>query len=787
MAGMNDLSAGVKIFIAAVAAYAALLFPAAMVFLPFWKLETYIIGVGIFILGILPVSLTIYKIYWDGQKFLTAQVTKQPFNSFKETIDKLKEYTLTENEERRLPMLKGAFFDKILNPKTVLPLTLIIGLVLIVAPTVWVEYLWPLAYIGFLIPFKTYRNLYSEWNSIEQVRNQQVSRIYDIIKPIMKFELPPQYCIMVAAWEDKTTPKQINIIYPPSFRGDNQQARDSFESAFSATITDDNAWIYTWYPTKSAVVCRPVEDIPKFVDYKGSGMFEWHTFPVGVGLGDKGQEIISYSVSKNKSGIYHPHVLIAGTTGSGKSVIQRNILFHCIQHNDMWRFLGIDLKQVELGKYEKYSQTVMGVATNLEDGVKFLRYAQEVMSKRYEKMKEAGVSLFLDLVNEETGKPDPALMLMIDEAYEFLAPSGIKSAQGKMEDELHQEAAFILSSVARLGRAAGIHLVLATQRPDATVIKGEMKNNLDVRIAAGRLDNTPSLMVLDSSAATTLPDIKGRGVVRLANKTRQFQGFYADDDWIDKWLSKPQNRWREPELTAKMFPESNTSDAPIRAQQVETETVKTEDSEALLEEFLEEIAEHETPTDNGVEITEEFIGGIEGDNMEDLSYVFDDELGLAEQDDISDEEIEQLLNELSKIEENDGPLETHEKVEPVEATTTEDDGEAFEKIFEKETDFESEFEKIFNLNMVEINTTRHNVEQSNTVENFQPETPPQMEKTQPQKQNIYDKIKTIPKPPPLNTITPPPARPTPPKPTNTDAALPKKPAFPKPPQNNTNS
>ena len=219
------------------------------------------------------------------------------------------------------------------------------------------------------------------------------------------------------------------------------------------------------------------------------------------------------------------------------SVLQRNLIFHCIQHNDMWRFLGVDVKRVELTPFKRYTQTVLGIGANLEDGVDIVRYAKKVMENRYERMEEAGVNHFKDLIDPATGKPHYAIMLMVDEAFMFMSPEGNKSDEGKVRDQLHAEGSSILGDIARLGRAAGIHLVLATQRPDATVIKGELKANLDIRVAAGRLDSTPSMMVLDSGAATMLPgDVKGRGIVRFGGESQQFQGYYADQDWIDEWL-----------------------------------------------------------------------------------------------------------------------------------------------------------------------------------------------------------------------------------------------------------
>lgn len=226
------------------------------------------------------------------------------------------------------------------------------------------------------------------------------------------------------------------------------------------------------------------------------------------------------------------------------SVLQRNLVFHCIQHNDMWRFLGVDVKRVELTPFKRYSKTVLGIGANLEDGVEIVRYAKEVMETRYEEMEAASiregktVNHFSKLLDAE-GKPPYAIMLMVDEAFMFLSLEGAKTDEGKMRDQLHGDASVMLGEIARLGRAAGVHLVLATQRPDAAVIKGELKANLDIRIAAGRLDATPSSMVLDSGAATQLPGhIKGRGIVRFGGHQEQFQGYFAEGEWIEEWLKK---------------------------------------------------------------------------------------------------------------------------------------------------------------------------------------------------------------------------------------------------------
>lgn len=214
------------------------------------------------------------------------------------------------------------------------------------------------------------------------------------------------------------------------------------------------------------------------------------------------------------------------------STIQRNIIFHCIQHPDRWRFLGIDVKRVELSVFAKYEPVVMGIATDVSDGVEIIRYAKEEMEKRYQHMQDNGVNHFKDLPEKMH-----ALMVMVDETYMFLAPSGIKTDEGKAEDALKGEASKLIGDIARLGRAAGVHLVLATQRPDATVIYGELKQNLACRVAAGRADTIASQMTLDNEEATRLPGhIKGRGYVQNFGEGEQFQGYFAPPEWIDRYL-----------------------------------------------------------------------------------------------------------------------------------------------------------------------------------------------------------------------------------------------------------
>lgn len=112
------------------------------------------------------------------------------------------------------------------------------------------------------------------------------------------------------------------------------------------------------------------------------------------------------------------------------------------------------------------------------------------------------------------------------------------SEEAKAEDELKGEAAMIIGSIARLGRAAGVHLVIATQRPDAKIISGETKANLGVRINCGRTDSNASSMILGTGEGTRVKsNPRGRLYLRIFGSGNHGQGFFAEQSWIDEWLS----------------------------------------------------------------------------------------------------------------------------------------------------------------------------------------------------------------------------------------------------------
>lgn len=119
--------------------------------------------------------------------------------------------------------------------------------------------------------------------------------------------------------------------------------------------------------------------------------------------------------------------------------------------------------------------------------------------------------------------------------------------EGKEQDELKGEAQMIIGSIARLGRAAGVHMVIATQRPDASLIPGETRDNLAVRLGCGPLQPNASSMVFGSNIGQRIrSNPKGGIYLQIHGKGNMGQGFFAPSDWLDKYYEQ------HPEVKAKV-------------------------------------------------------------------------------------------------------------------------------------------------------------------------------------------------------------------------------------------
>lgn len=165
--------------------------------------------------------------------------------------------------------------------------------------------------------------------------------------------------------------------------------------------------------------------------------------------------------------------------------------------------------------------------------------------------------------------------------------------EAKAEDELKGEASMILGSVARLGRAAGVHLIIATQRPDATIISGETKANLGVRINAGRTDSNASGMILGTGDGTRVKaNPRGRLYMRIYGAGNHGQGFFAEQSWIDNYLESQGKNPDGSPISAKRSKLATVADIS-QFEDADLDTQSGVDNSSVIEKIREEESDDE--------------------------------------------------------------------------------------------------------------------------------------------------------------------------------------------------
>ena len=213
-----------------------------------------------------------------------------------------------------------------------------------------------------------------------------------------------------------------------------------------------------------------------------------------------------------------PHILLGGSTGSGKSVLLKLLLMQALRKGAEVYIAdfkgGVDFPKVW---HEKCR-----MCFTEED----LRYTLDQLAAVLEYRKNAFKALGcpnIDAYNETTEQPLPRLIFACDEVAEMLGKTGADNERKKLLAQIENK----LSTIARQGRAFGIHLILATQRPDATIIPSQIRNNMDFRVC-GRADSVLSQIILDNtSAAEQIPkDARGRFIT---GDGTVFQGYLFDE------------------------------------------------------------------------------------------------------------------------------------------------------------------------------------------------------------------------------------------------------------------
>ena len=300
-------------------------------------------------------------------------------------------------------------------------------------------------------------------------------------------------------------------------------------------------------PNKSSsmVTIRTVMESPEYERMLTDG-----GLPVALGLASAG-EPVALDLLKM------PHLLIAGATGSGKSVCINTIISSIICHQDpaKVRMLLVDPKRVELTPYNGIPHLVTPVVVDPDKVVRLLKGAIQEMMRRYKLLEEAGARNIASYNrNPRATEEMPYFVICIDELADLMMTASFDVEQS-------------LCRLAQLGRATGIHLIVATQRPSVDVLTGLIKANFPSRIAFAVASQVDSRTILDSAGAERL---LGRGDMLFISsdspKPKRVQGVFISED-ESAALSE---HWRELPLNA------NLPEIPLENMAREAETAAAE-------------------------------------------------------------------------------------------------------------------------------------------------------------------------------------------------------------------
>jgi S-DNA-T family DNA segregation ATPase FtsK/SpoIIIE len=220
-----------------------------------------------------------------------------------------------------------------------------------------------------------------------------------------------------------------------------------------------------------------------------------------------------------------PHLLIAGATGSGKTVCLDSIICCLLLHNspDDVRFIMIDPKRVELVTFDGMPHLAAPVVVDTDKAIKALRWLNQEMDNRYRQFAQAGVRNIEGYNKDRSpGEGLPYLVLVIDELADLMMAA-------------FDEVEHTLCRLAQLARATGIHLIVATQRPSVDVVTGLIKSNFPTRISFAVTSQVDSRTILDVVGAEKL---LGRGDMLYmpteASKPKRLQGSFVSDTEIER-------------------------------------------------------------------------------------------------------------------------------------------------------------------------------------------------------------------------------------------------------------
>lgn len=277
-----------------------------------------------------------------------------------------------------------------------------------------------------------------------------------------------------------------------------------------------------------------------------------------------------------------PHLLIAGSSGSGKSIAIHSLIVSLLYKNspETLRMILIDPKRVELSVYEGIPHLISPVITNPKKSVAVFRWLIEEMNRRYDILMQSGSRDIQSYNKKNPEEVMPYILIVIDELADLMVSFG-REVEGS------------IVRLAQMARATGLHLILSTQRPSVEVVTGLIKANITSRIALQLPSQTDSRTVLDASGAEKL--LGGGDMLFISaeiSKPKRIQGAYISEEEVNKVSSfiRDNNKNLTMESSATFSGEEENGDY-LRLSDEALEGYGDEDGDELLDDAIRTVVE----------------------------------------------------------------------------------------------------------------------------------------------------------------------------------------------------